>query len=346
MGAETAHRTRKVLLKAVRSRALETLDDSLEADKLANPFLRGMPAILDALRTGKIECRVYDRGKFHAKAYITHARLDVIGSQALVGSSNFTKPGLTQNIELNVQVQSAREVAQLQDWFETHWDEAREITDDILVAIERHTRPFSPFEVMAEITEVIERHGGWPAAFLSHRRIEEASVIPFHPPVVVPKPKDRYANCVPLIPLQAAAGAFSDPQFVEDDGHEWVAVATKHRLRSGMFVAQVVGKSMEPIIPDGAYCLFRAPVHGTRQGKTVLIQLRDTTDPETGQRYTVKRYESTKASSNDSWRHTTIRLTPANHAFDPIVLTDVDEGELTVIAEFLEVLQDEQVAAG
>ena len=64
----------------------------------------------------------------------------------------------------------------------------------------------------------------------------------------------------------------------------------------GVFVAQVVGGSMEPAIPDGAWCLFRAPVAGTRQGKTVLVQLRDATDPETGQRYTVKRYKSEKVT--------------------------------------------------
>ena len=76
-----------------------------------------MTAILEGLKSRQIECRVYDKEKFHAKAYITHAKLEVVGSQALVGSSNFTKPGLTQNIELNVQIQSAREVAQLQEWF-------------------------------------------------------------------------------------------------------------------------------------------------------------------------------------------------------------------------------------
>ena len=150
MGSEASERTRRVLLEAIRSRALRALDDGLEADKKANPFLRGVPAILDALRDGRIECRVFDRGKFHAKAYITHARLEVIGSQALVGSSNFTRPGLTENIELNVQVQSAREVAQLQDWFEAHWDEAREVTDDVIAAVERHTRHYSPFEVYAK----------------------------------------------------------------------------------------------------------------------------------------------------------------------------------------------------
>jgi len=105
-----------------------------------------------------------------------------------------------------------------------------------------------------------------------------------------------------------------------------------------MFVAQVVGKSMEPAIPDGAWCLFRAPVEGSRQGKTVLVQLRDATDPETGQRYTVKRYESEKAVKDDSWRHERITLKPLNSDFEPIVLAGRDAGELQVIAELVEVL--------
>jgi SOS-response transcriptional repressor LexA len=102
--------------------------------------------------------------------------------------------------------------------------------------------------------------------------------------------------------------------------------------------AQVVGKSMEPAIPDGAYCLFRAPVEGTRQGKTVLVQLRDALDPETGQRYTVKQYRSEKAEVDDSWRHTKITLEPLNAEFEAIVLTPDDEVELEVIAELVEVL--------
>ena len=150
MGAETTHRTRKALLESVRSRAVEALDQSIEADKQDNPFLHGVSAVLEGLRNGQIECRVYDKGKFHAKTYITHAKLEVVGSQALVGSSNFTKPGLTENIELNVQIQSAREVAQLQDWFEAHWNEAKEITDAVIETVERHTRLYSPFEVYSK----------------------------------------------------------------------------------------------------------------------------------------------------------------------------------------------------
>lgn len=150
MGAETTHRTRKMLFDAVRTRAVHILDSSIEANKSTNPFLHGVQAILEALRSGQIECRVYDKDKFHAKAYITHAKLEVVGSQALVGSSNFTGPGLTKNIELNIQVQSAREVAQLQEWFETHWNEAAEVTDAVIETISRHTRLYSPFDVYAK----------------------------------------------------------------------------------------------------------------------------------------------------------------------------------------------------
>ena len=200
--------------------------------------------------------------------------------------------------------------------------------------------------IMAEIDAVIEAHGGWPAAFQTGSEADAAldgtaKVIPFRPPTVEPAREDRYVTCVPLVPLKVAAGAFSDPQYVEDNDFEgeWVEVASRHRLREGMFVAQVVGKSMEPRIPDGSWCLFRTPVEGTRQGKTVLAQLRDATDPETGQRYTVKRYESEKVQQGDSLRHVKITLKPVNPDFDPIVLTGADEGEPWVIAELVEVLE-------
>jgi len=156
--------------------------------------------------------------------------------------------------------------------------------------------------------------------------------------IVRPRPEDRYVTCVPLVALQAAAGAFSDLQHVEDGDWEWVEINSRHRLRPGMFVAQVVGKSMEPAIPNGSYCLFAAPVAGTRQGKTVLVQMRDSTDPETGERYTVKRYESAKAPAEESWIHAKITLKPNNPDFSPIELDGADEGRLQVIAECVEVL--------
>ena len=161
------------------------------------------------------------------------------------------------------------------------------------------------------------------------------------PRLVEGRPEDRYVNCLPLVPLAAAAGAFSDPQDAgARDDWQWVAAHPKHRPRPGMFVAQVTGKSMEPVVPDGAYGLFRAPVEGARQGKIVLVELRGAADPETGARYTVKRYESEKAPAGDSWRHAAVTLEPINPAFEPIVLTAADEGACDVVAELVDVMPD------
>lgn len=144
MGDEVSKRTQQAFREALRT-IEKRLDESIEEAKDEDDFLRGVPAIVAAIRKGQIETRIYRKKKFHAKAYITHSRLTVVGSAALVGSSNFTLPGLNQNIELNIQVQ--HEVNQLQEWYERHWEEADDVTPEILKVIERHTRDYTPFEI-------------------------------------------------------------------------------------------------------------------------------------------------------------------------------------------------------
>src|SRR5713226_3187938 len=107
MGDEVSLRTRRAFVQGLQ-RVTARLDESLEEEKKKNDFLSGVPDIVEGIRSGKITCRVYRKDKFHAKAYITHARLEVVGSSALVGSSNFTCPGITENVELNVQITGAQ----------------------------------------------------------------------------------------------------------------------------------------------------------------------------------------------------------------------------------------------
>lgn len=150
MGDEVTQRTRQAILESLREAITERLDGSIENEKERNDFLEGVPAIVDALRKGKIECRVYSKRKFHAKAYITHPRVAVIGSVALVGSSNFTLPGLTQNIELNIQIRAPGDVARLQEWYEQHWQEGEEIAPEVIRVIERQIAEYAPFQVYAK----------------------------------------------------------------------------------------------------------------------------------------------------------------------------------------------------
>jgi type III restriction enzyme len=145
-----------------------------------------------------------------------------------------------------------------------------------------------------------------------------------------------FVTHLPVFSLAAAAGRFGQAQDVREDG--WVQVNGR-RLDEQMFVARVVGRSMEPKIPDGSYCVFRANPEGTRQGKIVLVQHRGIEDPETGGQFTVKRYTSDKSPGPDgTWHHTAITLEPLNPAYQPIQLEPFDTDSVTIVAEFLEVL--------
>jgi uncharacterized protein len=147
---------------------------------------------------------------------------------------------------------------------------------------------------------------------------------------------------LPVVDLRFAAGAFSDFQSLEDGATQWVALPDWIRPQANLFVAQVVGESMNRRIPNGSWCLFRAAPTGTREGKVVVVQHRDITDPETGGRFTVKIYSSEKAPSEDgSWRHKRITLRPESDKpeFQPIVLElEDDQSEIQVIAEWLMVM--------
>ena len=193
--------------------------------------------------------------------------------------------------------------------------------------------------LMKEIDKVIERHGGWPGAFQTgDAKAVTAEVTPFRPRIVEPRPEDRYVTCVPLVPLKAAAGAFGDPQHIEDDDWEWTAVDSKHRLHSGMFVAQVVGKSMEPAHPGRRLLPLRCARHRHEAGQDRARPTARRHRPRTGRALHRKALRSEKTKDADSWRHAMITLKPVNPDFQPIVLSGAEQGQLQVVAELIEVL--------
>ncbi len=67
MGDEVTKRTQRALVDGI-VRVKGLLDDSIEREKQKNDFLTGVPAIVQAIESGKIKCRVYTKKKFHAKA--------------------------------------------------------------------------------------------------------------------------------------------------------------------------------------------------------------------------------------------------------------------------------------
>ena len=156
-----------------------------------------------------------------------------------------------------------------------------------------------------------------------------------------PTEDQKYSTVLPFYPLSIAAGGFMD-SVVPDAPESWFIVegrTTKRVLSPSMFVAQVLGKSMEPTIPDGGYCLFTFETGGTRNGRIVLAQKSDISDQETGASYTVKTYHSTKSADPDiGWQHESITLKPVNPAYQEIVIPPAETEDFRIVAIFLEVL--------
>lgn len=169
--------------------------------------------------------------------------------------------------------------------------------------------------------------------------LPHSAPLPF--PILTPEEARHTTRAVPLVSLKIAAGAFSESQPLHDEAGQWVQLPEGFAADPGLFVAQVIGESMNRRIPSGAWCLFRANPKGSRQGKIVLAQHRDISDPETGGSYTIKRYQSEKRGDGDGgWQHERITLLPhsTDPGFEPIVLSPEDGEAVSIIAEWVAVI--------
>ena len=155
---------------------------------------------------------------------------------------------------------------------------------------------------------------------LFDQHVEKIAVLPFR-------------THVPLYSLRAAAGSLGEE--MESAEEDWVRAPEGMHLDPGVFVAHVVGRSMETRIPDGSLNLFRLHPVGSRQNKILLIQRFGVADESA--RYTVKKYTSKKVySAEDEWHHERIRLEPLNPEFEA---WDVEPQDFAVVAEWLRVLE-------
>jgi DUF2075 family protein len=161
-------------------------------------------------------------------------------------------------------------------------------------------------------------------------------------PRIEPTPSGkRFVEWLPVYDLEAAAGDFGPS--VAADCIGWVQTPAGMKTDERYFVSQVLGQSMEPLIPDGSYCVFRRDVAGSRSGKVLLVQHWAISDPETGGSYTVKEYRSLKvedseAGSDPGWKHTAIQLVPKNKEFRSIWVNPDQAEEVRVVAEFMGLL--------
>lgn len=149
-----------------------------------------------------------------------------------------------------------------------------------------------------------------------------------------------YVNSIPLFDITAAAGSFSEIQAHSE--LTWIEPPFNVSARKDYFVCKVIGESMNKIIPNGSYCLFKKDDGGSRNGKIVLVELSDYKDSDFGSSYTIKEYESEKIVTDQSWNHAKIKLKPKSDKenFSVIEITeeDISNQNFRIVGVFEKVL--------
>ncbi|MCC7107035.1 MAG: helicase [Chloroflexi bacterium] len=161
----------------LRPRAAAALRAELDASPYAPDVLRAVEELIAFLRRPNVAVRSYRQGFLHAKAYLFYGDRPSAGWDrfqpvaAIVGSSNFTGPGLTSNRELNLSHKAvfddldegadptlfwprqasrqisiddreqqllwkasvgARAIADLDAWFERQWAASEDFKDELI----------------------------------------------------------------------------------------------------------------------------------------------------------------------------------------------------------------------
>jgi len=105
--------------------------DSFEVEK-------GILKFQEWLRSGKLEIKAYPTSSLHAKLYImTFQEGDRDVGRVITGSSNFTRAGLVDNLEFNVELKNRADYDFSINKFSELWEQAVDVKDKYLETIPR-----------------------------------------------------------------------------------------------------------------------------------------------------------------------------------------------------------------
>ena len=115
--------------QSLLNKGLRKCEEQLKLERDSMPFSRGthgsIKKLVNALSSKNFEVRRYEKEFMHAKAYIVSSENNNSDANGIiVGSSNLTKAGLTDNCELNLGKYSNEVVNIGKLWFDELWEEA------------------------------------------------------------------------------------------------------------------------------------------------------------------------------------------------------------------------------
>jgi len=125
---------------------MDTSEDKINIEE-------GIQTFINLMKNNRLEMRIFPKAPIHAKVYILRKNMEKVPDQfgsIITGSSNFSKSGLKNNLEFNVELKDSRDVEFALNKFNELWEQSIDITTDYIETINKKTwiRPdIKPYEL-------------------------------------------------------------------------------------------------------------------------------------------------------------------------------------------------------
>jgi len=129
----------------------EEVSNEMENSPDNKEIEEGVHIFLEWLKSGKLEIKAYPSANIHAKLYImTFSESDRDTGRVITGSSNFTKAGLLDNLEFNVELKNRSDYEFALNKFNELWEDAVDLKDRYQETIQTKTwlnNNITPYEL-------------------------------------------------------------------------------------------------------------------------------------------------------------------------------------------------------
>lgn len=129
---------------------VKIVQDEMAGSEDSQRVEQGVRKFIEWLGNDKMEIRAYPAQNMHAKVYImTFKEGDRDKGRVITGSSNFTKSGLEDNLEFNVELKKTDDYEFAKKKFDTLWKDSVEVTQEYIQTIQEKTwlKQVNPYEL-------------------------------------------------------------------------------------------------------------------------------------------------------------------------------------------------------
>ena len=141
----------KLSTKEVKENFSENIISEMETSEDSCTVEEGIKKFIEWIKSGKLEIRVYPKAKIHAKLYIMGFKEgDRDKGRVITGSSNFTRSGLADNLEFNVELKNRSDYEFALNKFNELWEESVDVSEEYIRTINKKTwlnEDITPYEL-------------------------------------------------------------------------------------------------------------------------------------------------------------------------------------------------------